>query len=470
MGPGIIRNASLSRRTLFGTLALGVAGLTGREATVRAASLIKQDVLPDPVGVFPNAASADVLANGVLYASSLGMLYALDAASGGPIWELPYPDWQQVEVEAIVGDTLVVRAFSLPSLDSPTSNPIVETVDPETRARRWSQTWGDIADIVGTINGIVFVRSGGLLPPISEENREPSDGLSAVDAATGAVLWHDTDIINIVVAPDAFPGLYGTRVAAGGTIELVSLDLASGAVLWRVPLPSVLDMFSPDASDEERVYAVIDRLCAFDRVTGETVWQTARPEGAFGVVAVPSLSVLAVAIYDSERHESAITGFDAATGEQRWQIPIPGWLHDEPTLVGETIVAGNNNDPLFGGPQAAVFAVDPATGKLRWRVSTGARWTGVQAAAGDKVYVMARDYDLDYQRLLALDVETGESRWEVKIAGHDEARLLADGYIFLSGAVLDGDRQSVPDDEQDALIAIDAETGQVVWRIAKGEG
>ncbi len=116
--------------------------------------------------------------------------------------------------------------------------------------QRWRSAHG-YGDLLARANGVAVMT---LL----------EGGAAGVDLRTGKQLWLDTDLVPGTYGPDAVPrsGFTDGRVAAllvttalvrsedgttvsvdagGGTAELVGVDLVTGAIRWRIPLPGYLD-------------------------------------------------------------------------------------------------------------------------------------------------------------------------------------------------------------------------------------
>lgn len=419
--------------------------------------------LPEPIATLPDEVRVQILADGTLYGGGGNAVMAVNAATGEPRWQRSYAV-SQVGVETLVDNLLVVRAFDLPAIGTANPGMTLEALDAATGESRWSLHWDELASVAGTLEGAILVDNGPLSPfaPVSAEST--TAGLCAVDARTGTIRWRRAEATDAFVMEDDAPGVYAMLAGTGG-YDLAALDPADGNVRWRAPLPASMG-YGPRSVDAERLFGHDDDLWAIERATGRELWRTPVAGGSVvDVLAIPAQGVVVVATYDAEQYESALAGFDAVTGVERWRTLLQGWLHGSSTLVGDTVVIGNQDDPLFGGPNAAVFGIDPASGELRWRAVLGATWTGVGTADGRTAYVLARNHNLDYERLIALDAASGEIRWKLAIGGGSDVRLLGDR-LYLSGPVLDETRRSAAGVAPDALVAIETETGRIAWRIA----
>lgn len=147
-----------------------------------------------------------------------------------------------------------------------------------------------------------------------------------------------------------------------------------------------------------------------------------------------------------------------------WSLDVDGenGLEASPVSVGGTI--------YFSGSMARVYAVDVATGKLKWRYSPEygdaypkearimyavnrgvAYWEG-------KVFVSTKD-----GRLIAIDAETGKPVWEVNSAAPGSHQMSTGAPRVFNGKVLIGNSGS-ESKARGCLAAFDASTGKLIWR------
>ncbi len=218
-------------------------------------------------------------------------------------------------------------------------------------------------------------------PPIVNGNTmivtTPLDGVVALDATTGSVLWtykypFSLDALGSVCCDVVNRGvaLWGTNLYLG-TIDdhLVALDARTGHVVWNRTVAPI-----------DGHYAITGAPLAVD---GKIITGVAGGEyGARGFVAA----------------------FDAATGAplwKRWTIPAPG----EP---------GGNTWPRGaykrgGGDTWLTGSYDPATRTLFWGTGNPGPWFA-GTRPGDNLYS---------DSLLALNVDTGAIKWHFQFTPHD---------------------------------------------------
>jgi eukaryotic-like serine/threonine-protein kinase len=198
---------------------------------------------------------------------------------------------------------------------------------------------------------------------------------------------------------------------------LYALDLATGARRWRV------DLGSP--------------VSASPAVGGGLVYVAAR--------------------------DGRVWAVEAQTGARRWRlatgplVPFP-WGHESgdyyvssPTYVDGTVV--------LGAGDGRVYAVEAASGRVRWRGVTEGRIRGTPAVWQGSVFVGAFD-----GRVYCFDLATGARRWRFETTGaglHSEnfgydRRSIQSSPAVANGVLYVGARDGF-------LYAIDARTGRQRW-------
>src|SRR2546430_6371921 len=146
-----------------------------------------------------------------------------------------------------------------------------------------------------------------------------------------------------------------------------------------------------------------------------------------------------------------------------WFLDIEGAMGvvSEPIVVDGVI--------YLSAPLSKVYAVDAATGKLRWKFdpqvrldqaingSYSARVNGGVAVWNGKVYVGTGDC-----RLVAIDASTAKKVWETTVCAPTQTGITGAPHVA-KGKILMGFNGS-DDGVRGALIAYDAETGKEAWR------
>jgi outer membrane protein assembly factor BamB len=246
--------------------------------------------------------------------------------------------------------------------------------------------------------------------------------------------------VQVVFLAGIAGGLVACGVASTRRASLAALDARTGAVLWKIetdanvlgrPIESsrtvrVLGSFSiPDACDETWHWIVLDRL------TG----QPAKQPYHFKLPPLPQpFSFSSVVLPDGEQIKSVtpnrLIGF-SSSGRVLWRIRLrrggtlpPGRGYNPgaiPVLAGARIVLAfpnsDGNDPRESvDPTLSLVALEPRTGKVRWRRSIKtetARPPDIAYPAFDpRAVYLFRSRD----QLEALDAQTGTVRWRAHVA------------------------------------------------------
>lgn len=289
-----------------------------------------------------------------------------------------------------------------------------------------------------------------------------SDGrLYALDRLTGRVRWR-TDL----GAPIA-----STAAVAGGRVIVGTRDgrfhgLASstGRRLWRLetgpdlPFPwgresGDLWTASPVVAGSVVVVGAGDgRVRALDLATGRVRW-TAATEGR--IRSTPAVAAGRVFVGSADGH---LYCFDLATGTRRWRYATLGaslesgrFGFDRRTIQSSPAVSGGT--VFIGARDGFHYAIDAATGELRWKVDHEVSWVNGSAAIGDGVLYVGTS---DGQFLQAVDIATGREKWRTPTAATiwSSAALVRDQVIVGDGA--------------GRVRSYDAATGAVRWSFFTG--
>jgi outer membrane protein assembly factor BamB len=265
-------------------------------------------------------------------------------------------------------------------------------------------------------------------------------------------------------------------VASGGAIYeacgdgiLYALDAATGSERWRY---TISRPWTRLAMAGGLVYSVDNAgtLYAIDRATGIERW-TLAISASTDLAIEDGLLVVGTA-------DGFLIGLDAATSQERWRTQIgESRSAHTPAIAGGIVFASSENGGLV--------AVDGASGALRWRADIGTDSSStarvingvVYLGAGSTGYGRLRAFDADSGALLwandlqlggltvsgdlgfaggdghfyALDIDTGEVRWEVPVSGQTRGGIVAGDLVYVFG---DGDQR---------LYAFEVETGRERW-------
>ena len=219
--------------------------------------------------------------------------------------------------------------------------------------------------------------------------------------------------------------LAGTHLLVGGIDGgLYSLDARTGTIIWRLQTGGRI--WSSPAVGAGAVYvgSLDGRLYKADLRSGALRWTfatdgAALASGDFGYdrrSIQSSPSVADGVVYVGSR-DGTLYAVDTASGRMRWRFDNSVfWSNTSPAIAGGTIYDGNS-DGLF------VQGVDARTGKEAWRFTTQLQVFASPSVSGDAVY--AGDFG---GNVYALDAKSGAELW----------RFRTDGRRIVSSAAIDG--------------------------------
>lgn len=131
-----------------------------------------------------------------------------------------------------------------------------------------------------------------------------------------------------------------------------------------------------------KVYA----LSLFD---GSTLWEGDNPGGTAWPGVATSDTVVFASLY------GYVTGWDSATGIQKWQVDTRKTISHSPLLVGSNVYVANQ-----GGK---VFSINISTGSINWQTQTNSLIQGGLASDGTKIFV-----GLENMEVVALRLTDGQ--------------------------------------------------------------
>jgi outer membrane protein assembly factor BamB len=213
-------------------------------------------------------------------------------------------------------------------------------------------------------------------------------------------------------------------------------------------------------------------LVCMDRHTGEVKWKFGDDDELMPVFCTPT--IVGDRIYCGEGlHENTRCRLFCLTldGQPAWPQPIQVQSHTEgaPAVVGNTV--------LFPAGDDGLFAVDAATGKQLWQFpggkDRGIHIDAAPAVRGNRVYVGSGLYSFV---AVCLDTNTGQELWrrDLKLRAFG-APLVLGRFVYYGvgtgnmGADTfnypeEGSEKEKLDQPAGAVVCLDAETGQEVWR------
>ncbi|MDQ3557239.1 MAG: PQQ-like beta-propeller repeat protein [Gemmatimonadota bacterium] len=292
-----------------------------------------------------------------------------------------------------------------------------------------------------------FQRSGENPTTDGERLYTVAGGMVTFDARTGAMLWKSPVSmylpINVVK--------YGDRVFAAEEVAF-AWDAASGRELWRfTPVSdaalgeSTVDAhafyFGTSSYTSGGQHKGKVMIYALDRQNGSPLWSTDVGAGWPYPGLTDGITVSGDTVYAAGQQFSAANGYistgwivalDRATGRELWRYRN-GTGTDRRTISSAPTVAGRLLLPS-DHMGSAFFAVDRFTGKEVWRVTGPLQYFGPNQAPvviGDVAYVASND-----TYVYAVDVATGAIRWKTRTGFANSAFAVCRNQIFVNYAGL----------------------------------
>ncbi|MEZ0608527.1 PQQ-binding-like beta-propeller repeat protein [Fibrella sp. WM1] len=356
-----------------------------------------------------NVTIAKPVNNGTVYIGSFdGNLYALDALTGAKKWQFTTSDI--VKSTPTVANGLVYFASGDKKLYA---------LDAETGAKKWESAAVLKQPFAAPMVANGFVYYGG------------EHYLYAFDALTGAEKWtyqHD-EVYSWDASPTVLDGIVyaSIRGSSGGKSGLHALNAATGALKWHQPEIGISE--SSPAVVAGLLYAgsEFNGFKAIDVATGAIKWTfdsglivNSSPTIANGIVYVGASA------FGTNTDNNKLYAIDAKTGVKKWEFKTPDGGPDYSSpIVADGIV--------YIGAGGTLYAVDAATGAKKWETrpdGSGLILSGPVVANG-LVYLGIN------KKVYAFDAATGAKKWEYETGrGVDESSpcvLAKDGTVYHAG-------------------------------------
>jgi outer membrane protein assembly factor BamB len=256
----------------------------------------------------------------------------------------------------------------------------------------------------------------------------------------------------------------------GSVDKLVAMDM-NGTILWKKAMGRAWTQSYPDGRatptvQGNRVYTCsgYGDLACFDGTTGEIIWSYRASEmnkgtyGSWGIA--ESILIDGDQVYFSPGGPETMTiALNKATGDLIWKSVS---LNDKPGYVSPILIEYAGRKMLINVSLGHVFAVDPADGRILWKVRHQNPRKGrdmimcVTPLYHDgKVYVTG-GYDTGGMLVsIAEDGLNAKVEWTDEVLDvHHGGVVLIDGYIYGSNWLSNGDGN---------WCCIEWKTGKTMW-------
>jgi len=279
----------------------------------------------------------------------------------------------------------------------------------------------------------------------------------------GATLWS----ADLTASFDKGGGLSAGGLATSGNRlfattgygELVALDAASGAVVWRQRVDSPIS--GAPATDGSAVYVsgMDGSAWALDAATGKVIWQVVGTPGktAYVGTAAPTIGDRAVIFPSAAGDLMAVLKIGGGT--KIWQSSLAGkrlgrayaLTYD---VTGDAVIAGKTI--YAGSGSGRTVAISASSGERIWSAGEGA--LGPVAVAGGSIFLVN-----DEAKLVRLDAATGEVIWSVAMPYFTKDKIKKREAIFAHyGPILAGGRVMVVSSDG-VLRAFDPTNGALTY-------
>ena len=282
------------------------------------------------------------------------------------------------------------------------------------------------------------------------------------------VAWRFRTGGRIVSSPTVFGGAVYVGSRDG---YLYAIAAKTGTLLWKFRTKGAVNS-TPAVSDGRAYFSSLDgNVYAVDTADGREAWRFRtggeRRFTAPGIHGIQPAHEMMADPFDVFLSSPALDGgvlfigsgdhnvyaLDAATGRVRWKFTTGNVVHASPAVAGGIV--------YIGSWDRYMYALDEQTGALRWKFITGDDRTiynqvgiaGSAAVANGIVYFGCRD-----STFYALDARDGHLRWK-----HDEHG----SWVIASPAIRNGTVYYTASDER-KLFALDASTGKERFEVPYG--
>lgn len=279
--------------------------------------------------------------------------------------------------------------------------------------RSWSRASANLVEGMWRWRGLVVVLE------VQRPGSHDMSRLAGLDASTGRVQWtlRIPGDITGDVGVTADGGL--TMVRADGVLQMV--DLSDGRVRWGRPTgfppdPATVNMqWATAVAPGMVLLAVNGRLTSYDDRTGRVRWtQALLPIQLADGPNELSLQVYAGLVYltavqrrTGEQWTPVLLGISAVNGRLKWRF-VASTEEALDAYTSGLVYATTNSGGVW------LYRLDPATGRVRWRVPSG--YPASVPLATSAGFVTGSSLDgTDEISLRA--ASTGVSRWAVRLFG-----------------------------------------------------
>ena len=281
---------------------------------------------------------ADPASDGdVVLVSDWGRVRALDVDTGATRWTRALPDWvDELTTPPTISDG---TAFVAAQRWGGRSKATFFALDAGSGSVRWSTT---LPGTTGWSRSAIAVDEGALYTPLSGSRR---GGVASFDATTGALRWRR------VLRADESPGpitvsngLVLTHAEPYG--NLIAIDADTGALRWRAD--TVGGAGGNDSITVTQAGAVVGgywwessggELATVDLGTGAVLWRRSLQPAPVGTASAGALLLAMTG-------EGDLHSIDPGTGETRWRSMVTSSPSGRPVIADGAVYVASWNDTV----------------------------------------------------------------------------------------------------------------------------
>ncbi|WP_045389542.1 PQQ-binding-like beta-propeller repeat protein [Falsirhodobacter sp. alg1] len=257
----------------------------------------------------------------------------------------------------------------------------------------------------------------------------------------------------------------GRVFATTGYGELIALDAASGAILWRQDLGAAA--IGAPSFDGGKIYVVgrDGTSWSVDASNGRVEWTVMGTTEIAGMLGTASPAVTSSSVI-FPFSSGDVVSVSRISGARNWSSAVAGQRRGRayamlPDITSDPVVSGST---IYVGNQAGrTVAMDRDTGDRKWTAQEGAY--GPVAVGGNSVFLIS-----DEAHLVRLDARTGERIWSVDMPYYTAEKVKKQNEIVAHyGPVITGNRIVVA--SGDGLLRFFSPTdGSLLGTVAIPEG
>lgn len=270
--------------------------------------------------------------------------------------------------------------------------------------REWveSQTWNDPET------------AAKVLDQVPNTKKAANNVVLCLSLEDGSTLWK----FEVPGAPtgrssSSTPAVVDGTVYAVLSDGIFAVNAENGELRWKYDMPKQRAIASSPLVAEGRVFAQIGQLTALDAATGELIWECRDVNSTNSSPAIWN----DVVICNAGRE---LIGVDMESGEVQWRHPAGG--DATPVISGDRLIVASKSE----GQSLTGYALSPEGARQIWAKSFLARRYGSSPIIHD-----GHVYHLGSARHMCLDLETGETLWEVERSSNLSSPLVANDKLLV---------------------------------------